>query len=128
MWCFDAKETTETPGVYSWQIGGSKRGVSVGKGPGLTPSHLLEKLPKRAHHRLANHSILPYHQGQTRNIMADGQLFKPEKDYTKEVDKQLPEAEELAKDNVQAALEKLSALEKHTRQVRDLQDIINVPR
>ena len=29
--------------------------------------------------------------------MADGQLFKPEKDYTKEVDKQLPEAEELAK-------------------------------
>ena len=50
--------------------------------------------------------------------MADGQLFKPEKDYTKEVDKQIPEAEELAKDNVQAALEKLSALEKHTRQVR----------
>ena len=29
--------------------------------------------------------------------MADGQLFKPEKDYTKEVDKQLPEAQELAK-------------------------------
>ena len=29
--------------------------------------------------------------------MADGQLFKPEKDYTKEVDKQVPEAEELAK-------------------------------
>lgn len=29
--------------------------------------------------------------------MADGQLFKPEKDFTKEVDKQLPEAEELAK-------------------------------
>lgn len=59
--------------------------------------------------------------------MADGQLFKPEKDYTKEVDKQLPEAEELAKDNVQAALEKLSALEKHTRQVIDSQDIISVP-
>ncbi|KAL9135806.1 MAG: hypothetical protein Q9175_003003 [Cornicularia normoerica] len=52
--------------------------------------------------------------------MADGQLFKPEKDYTKEVDKQLPEAEEIAKDNVQAALEKLSALEKHTRQASDL--------
>ena len=67
--------------------------------------------------------------------MSDGQLFKPEKDYTKEVDKQIPEAEEFAKvvqsgqyiwdhiwliehqDNVQAALEKLSALEKHTRQV-----------
>ena len=29
--------------------------------------------------------------------MADGQLFKPEKDYTKEVDRQIPEAEELAK-------------------------------
>lgn len=29
--------------------------------------------------------------------MADGQLFKPEKDYTKEVDKQIPEAQELAK-------------------------------
>ena len=54
--------------------------------------------------------------------MADGQLFKPEKDYTKDVDKQIPEAEELAKDNVQAALEKLSALEKHTRQVRQCQD------
>ena len=66
--------------------------------------------------------------------MADGQLFKPEKDYTKDVDKQIPEAEDLAKvwtvwtvfelrkltyfqSNVQAALEKLSALEKHTRQV-----------
>lgn len=31
------------------------------------------------------------------HIMADGQLFKPEKDYTKEVDKQLPEAQKLAK-------------------------------
>lgn len=29
--------------------------------------------------------------------MADGQLFKPEKDFTKEADKQIPEAEELAK-------------------------------
>ena len=29
--------------------------------------------------------------------MADGQLFKPEKDFTKDVDKQLPEAEETAK-------------------------------
>lgn len=59
--------------------------------------------------------------------MADGQLFKPEKDYTKEVDKQLPEAEELAKDNVQAALEKLSTLEKHTRQVAVLLHIIKIP-
>ena len=29
--------------------------------------------------------------------MSDGQLFKPEKDFTKEVDKQIPEAQELAK-------------------------------
>ena len=29
--------------------------------------------------------------------MADGQLFKPEKDYTKEADKQIPDAYELAK-------------------------------
>ena len=57
--------------------------------------------------------------------MADGQLFKPEKDYTKEVDNQIPEAEELAKDNVQAALEKLSALEKHTRQVKESQSTIS---
>lgn len=54
-----------------------------------------------------------------RKTMAEGQLFKPEKDYTKEADKQIPQAEELAKsNNVQAALEKLSALEKHARQVR----------
>ena len=29
--------------------------------------------------------------------MAEGGLLKPEKDFTKEVDQQLPEAEELAK-------------------------------
>lgn len=29
--------------------------------------------------------------------MADGQLFKPEKDFTQDVDKQIPEAEETAK-------------------------------
>jgi len=29
--------------------------------------------------------------------MADGQLFKPEKDYTKEADKQIPEAQDIAK-------------------------------
>ncbi|KAK4691295.1 26S proteasome regulatory subunit N5, partial [Lecanoromycetidae sp. Uapishka_2] len=52
--------------------------------------------------------------------MAEGQLFKPEKDFTKEADKQIPEAQELAKDNVHAALEKLSALEKQTRQASDL--------
>lgn len=29
--------------------------------------------------------------------MSDGTLFKPEKDFTKDVDKQIPEAEALAK-------------------------------
>lgn len=29
--------------------------------------------------------------------MSDGQLLKPEKDFTKEADKQIPEAQELAK-------------------------------
>ena len=77
--------------------------------------------------RWATHLILRQHQGHVNSTMADGQLFKPEKDYTKEVDKQVPEAEELAKDNVQAALEKLSALEKHTRQVRDPHDTTNIP-
>lgn len=29
--------------------------------------------------------------------MADGRILKPEKDFTKEADKQIPEAQELAK-------------------------------
>lgn len=67
--------------------------------------------------------------------MADGQLFKPDKDFTKEADRIIPEAQELAKvaryttfakasnshfyqDNVQSALEKLAGLEKNARQVQ----------
>lgn len=67
--------------------------------------------------------------------MADGQLFKPDKDFSKEADRIIPEAEELAKvashtsafaeasclfiyqGNTQSALEKLAGLEKSTRQV-----------
>ncbi|MCJ1366462.1 hypothetical protein MMC16_005591 [Acarospora aff. strigata] len=52
--------------------------------------------------------------------MSDGRITKPDKDYTKEADKQIPEAQELAKDNVQAAVEKLLAFEKQTRQASDL--------
>ncbi|KAL8969548.1 MAG: hypothetical protein Q9183_001948 [Haloplaca sp. 2 TL-2023] len=52
--------------------------------------------------------------------MADGQLFKPDKDFTKEADKIIPEAQDLAKNNVQAALEKLGGLEKSARQASDL--------
>ncbi|KAF7549771.1 hypothetical protein G7Z17_g6159 [Cylindrodendrum hubeiense] len=52
--------------------------------------------------------------------MSEGAL-KPEKDFSKEVDKQLPEAEKLAADNnLQGAIEKLIALEKQTRQASDL--------
>ena len=68
--------------------------------------------------------------------MSDAQVLKPDKDFSKEVDKQLPEAESLAlvfrdnclifllrlipffiQTNVQGAIEKLTALEKQTRQV-----------
>ncbi|MCJ1300817.1 hypothetical protein MMC08_003616 [Hypocenomyce scalaris] len=52
--------------------------------------------------------------------MSDGIIRKPDKDFTKEADKLIPEAQELAKDNVQAALDKLLGLEKQTRQASDL--------
>lgn len=45
------------------------------------------------------------------------EVLKAEKDFSAEVDKQLPQAEELAKSNVQAAIEKLLLLEKQARQV-----------
>ncbi|KAF4974977.1 hypothetical protein FZEAL_8188 [Fusarium zealandicum] len=52
--------------------------------------------------------------------MSEGTL-KPEKDFSKEVDQQLPEAEKLAASkNLQGAIEKLAALEKQTRQASDL--------
>jgi len=51
--------------------------------------------------------------------MSDGAL-KPEKDFSKEVDQQLPEAEKLAQNDLQGAVEKLAALEKQTRQASDL--------
>ncbi|KAI0125381.1 PCI domain-containing protein [Xylariales sp. AK1849] len=51
--------------------------------------------------------------------MADAPL-KADKDFTKEADKQIPEAEKLAKNDVTAAVEKLSVLEKQTRQASDL--------
>ncbi|KAJ4298674.1 proteasome regulatory particle subunit [Collariella sp. IMI 366227] len=51
--------------------------------------------------------------------MADA-AFKPERDFSKETDKQIPEAEALAKTDIHAAIEKLAALEKQTRQASDL--------
>ncbi|KAJ1336081.1 26S proteasome regulatory subunit N5 [Microdochium nivale] len=51
--------------------------------------------------------------------MADAAL-KPEKDFSKEAEKTIPEAEQLAKSDINAAIEKLSVLEKQTRQASDL--------
>ncbi|KAI0384288.1 PCI domain-containing protein [Hypomontagnella monticulosa] len=51
--------------------------------------------------------------------MADAAL-KPEKDFSKEADVQISEAEKLAKNDIPAAIEKLTAFEKQTRQASDL--------
>lgn len=55
--------------------------------------------------------------------MSDGPLFKPEKDYTKEADKVIPEAEALAKKDVQKGIDKIIILEKQSRQVYKHQHI-----
>lgn len=53
--------------------------------------------------------------------MSDGTILKADKDYTKEVDALLPDAEKLAQNGqTQPALDKLLALEKQTRQSSDL--------
>jgi len=51
--------------------------------------------------------------------MADAAL-KPEKDFSKEAEKVIPEAQQLAKSDLNAAIEKLAVLEKQTRQASDL--------
>ena len=68
--------------------------------------------------------------------MSEGRILKPDKDFTQETDKQIPEAQELGKvdsldllewkatntvlqSNLNSAIEKLSLLEKQTRQVLD---------
>ncbi|KAI1002894.1 26S proteasome non-ATPase regulatory subunit 12 [Podosphaera aphanis] len=45
---------------------------------------------------------------------------KPDKDFSNDVDKQIPEAEKLSKTNVHSAIDKLTILEKQTRQASDL--------
>ena len=53
--------------------------------------------------------------------MADNQILKADKDYTKEADAASPEAEQVAQSGqTQQALDKLLALEKQTRQSSDL--------
>lgn len=51
--------------------------------------------------------------------MSEG-LLKPEKDFSKEADQQIPDAEKLAESDLTSAIEKLSLLEKQTRQASDL--------
>ena len=52
--------------------------------------------------------------------MADGAIMKADKDFTKDADKIIPEAEALAKKNLQQAVDKLMGLEKQSRQASDL--------
>ncbi|KAL4922220.1 PCI domain-containing protein [Aspergillus aurantiobrunneus] len=47
-------------------------------------------------------------------------LLRPEKDFSKDADKLIPEAEQLAKSDVQGAVDKLLVLEKQARQSGDL--------
>ncbi|OCT51650.1 26S proteasome non-ATPase regulatory subunit 12 [Cladophialophora carrionii] len=52
--------------------------------------------------------------------MSDGALFKPEKDFSKEADKVLPEAEAIAKKDIQKGIDRILSLEKQARQASDL--------
>jgi len=52
--------------------------------------------------------------------MADGAIVKPDKDFSKEADKIIPEAESLAKKDLSKAVDKLASLEKQSRQSSDL--------
>lgn len=53
--------------------------------------------------------------------MSDGSIIKADRDFTKEVDAALPDAQKQAQNgNTQAAVDKLLALEKQTRQASDL--------
>ncbi|KXT17402.1 hypothetical protein AC579_5742 [Pseudocercospora musae] len=53
--------------------------------------------------------------------MSDGSILKADKDFTKEVDAAIPEAEKIAKHGqTQQAIDKLLSLEKQTRQSSDL--------
>lgn len=49
--------------------------------------------------------------------MSDGTLFKPERSFEKEADKVIPEAEALAKKDIQKGIDKIIVLEKQSRQV-----------
>ena len=50
--------------------------------------------------------------------MSDGAIIKADKDFSKDADKIIPEAESLAKKDLQKAIDKIIALEKQARQVK----------
>lgn len=52
--------------------------------------------------------------------MADPQILKPEKDYKQILDDSFPEIEQAAKKDLSVAIEKLTTLEKQTRQASDM--------
>lgn len=52
--------------------------------------------------------------------MSGDAFLKPEKDFTKDADKIIPEAESLAKKDLQKGVDKLTTLEKQARQSSDL--------
>ncbi|KAK9473518.1 PCI domain-containing protein [Dipodascopsis tothii] len=52
--------------------------------------------------------------------MSDGTIIKAEKDFTEQLDKELPEIDGVLATNLQGGLERLLALEKQTRQASDL--------
>lgn len=58
--------------------------------------------------------------------MADPQILKPEKDYKQILDDEFPGIEQLAKNDLTTAIEKLHALEKQTRQASDMNSTARV--
>jgi hypothetical protein len=73
--------------------------------PELQQNKILQRLHHELHRRYQLSFLLSYHHLPKRYIyspvsaspaMSEGQILKPDKDFSKEVDKQLPEAEQLA--------------------------------
>lgn len=58
--------------------------------------------------------------------MADPQILRPDKDYKQILDDAFPEVEKLAKDDLSAAIERLTVLEKQTRQASDMNSTARV--
>jgi 26S proteasome regulatory subunit N5 len=57
--------------------------------------------------------------------MSDGTVLKAEKDFSKDADKIIPEAEAVAQKDLQKAIDKILALEKQARQVCLLTLLVN---